>query len=63
MAAVTSDELRAALRGVLYPGFRRDIVTLGMVTDVRIEGDIIHVHLRPGTDDDFAWDETSGAGG
>jgi ATP-binding protein involved in chromosome partitioning len=50
MAALTPDALHAALRDVLYPGFRRDIVTLGMVTDVRVEGGSVTVHLRPGTD-------------
>ena len=50
MAALTPARVRDALRTVLFPNFKRDIVTLGMVTDVRIEGDIIHVHLRPGTD-------------
>ena len=34
MAALTPERVRDALRGVLFPNFRRDIVTLGMVTDV-----------------------------
>ena len=50
MPAPTVDALRTALRGVLFPGFRRDIVTLGMVADVRIDGGTVHVHLKPGTD-------------
>ncbi len=50
MPTSTPDALRTALRAVLFPGFRRDIVTLGMVTDVRVDGGTAHVHLRPGTD-------------
>jgi ATP-binding protein involved in chromosome partitioning len=50
MASLTPEGLRTALHEVLYPGFRRDIVTLGMVTDVRIDGGAVSVHLRPGTD-------------
>ncbi|MFN8543209.1 MAG: Mrp/NBP35 family ATP-binding protein [Candidatus Binatia bacterium] len=50
MAALTPDGVRLALKGVLFPGFRRDIVALGMVTDVRVEGGIVHVSVRSGTD-------------
>ncbi len=51
MADLTPDGVRAALRAVIFPNFRRDIVTLGMVSDVRIEGGTVTVELRPGTDD------------
>lgn len=50
MAAVTREEVEQRLQTVLYPGFRRDIVRLGMVTDVQVADDAVHVHLRPGTD-------------
>jgi ATP-binding protein involved in chromosome partitioning len=50
MAVATRERLEDALRAILYPGYRRDIVTLGMVTDLRVEGDTVHVDLRPGTD-------------
>jgi ATP-binding protein involved in chromosome partitioning len=50
MASVTPDGVVAALRGVLFPNFRRDVVTLGMVTDVRVDGGTVEVDLRPGTD-------------
>ncbi len=50
MPELTPDAVRDALRAVIFPNFRRDVVTLGMVTDVRLEGDGVHVHLRPGTD-------------
>ena len=43
-------EVREALRTVLFPNFKRDIVTLGMVgDDIQIEGGAVRVHLRPGT--------------
>ena len=49
--ALTAERVRAALRSVLFPNFKRDIVTLGMVgDDVAIEGGRVRVHLRPGTD-------------
>jgi len=51
MADLTPDGVRTALRAVIFPNFRRDLVTLGMVSDVRIEGGIVTIDLRPGTDD------------
>jgi ATP-binding protein involved in chromosome partitioning len=48
--AITDDSVRTALRGVLFPKFRRDVVTLGMVTSVAIDGGHVRVRLRPGTD-------------
>src|SRR5438552_3917754 len=48
--ALTPERLRDALRAVRFPGFNRDIVRLGMVTDLAIEGGTVRVHLRPGTD-------------
>ena len=51
MADLTPDGVRAALRGVIFPNFRRDVVTLGMVGEVHIEGGIVTIDLRPGTDD------------
>lgn len=50
MSAPSSDRVREILRAVLFPNFRRDIVTLGMVSGVRIDDGIVHVDLRPGTD-------------
>jgi ATP-binding protein involved in chromosome partitioning len=44
------EQVRDALRAVLFPNFRRDIVTLGMVQEVRVEGGDVYVRLRPGTD-------------
>jgi len=50
MAMARRERLHDALKAVLFPGYRRDIVTLGMVTDVRVEGGSVEVDLRPGTD-------------
>ncbi len=51
MAGLTPEQVREALRTVLFPGFRRDIVTLGMVGEqVAIESGTVRLHVRPGTD-------------
>jgi len=51
MAGPTPEQVREALRTVLFPGFRRDIVTLGMVGEqVAIESGTVRLHVRPGTD-------------
>jgi ATP-binding protein involved in chromosome partitioning len=51
MAELTPDRVREALRTVLFPNFRRDIVTLGMVGDgIAIDGGTVRISLRPGTD-------------
>ena len=48
---LTPERVRDALRTVLFPNFRRDIVTLGMVADdIAIEQGTVRLHLRPGTD-------------
>src|ERR1051325_8867647 len=51
MGELTPETVREALRGVLFPNFKRDIVTLGMVgDDIGVEQGIVRLHLRPGTD-------------
>jgi len=50
MAGPSADRVRELLRAVLFPKFRRDIVTLGMVTEVRVDDGRVHVQLRPGSD-------------
>jgi ATP-binding protein involved in chromosome partitioning len=50
MSAVDADRVRDALRTVLFPNFRRDIVTLGMVQDLQVHDGRVTVRLRPGTD-------------
>src|SRR5262245_45219254 len=49
MADLTPERVSEALRAVLFPNFRRDVVTLGMVSAVRVDGDAVIVELRPGT--------------
>jgi ATP-binding protein involved in chromosome partitioning len=46
----TPERVSEALRAVLFPNFRRDVVTLGMVSAVRVDGDVVLVELRAGTD-------------
>jgi ATP-binding protein involved in chromosome partitioning len=50
MAGASRERLHDALKAVLFPGYRRDIVTLGMVVDLRVAGGVVEVDLRPGTD-------------
>jgi ATP-binding protein involved in chromosome partitioning len=51
MAEPTPEQVRDALRTVLFPNFRRDIVTLGMVgDDVAVERGTVRLHVRPGTE-------------
>jgi ATP-binding protein involved in chromosome partitioning len=45
MAIVEADVL-AALRTIPFPGFARDIVSLGVIARIRVEGDRIDVDLR-----------------
>jgi ATP-binding protein involved in chromosome partitioning len=42
---LTEEEARAALRRVLYPGLRRDIVALGLVRSVTVRDGRVHVSL------------------
>ena len=51
MPDLTPERVRDVLRSVLFPNFRRDIVTLGMVGDnIVVEQGVVRLHLRPGTD-------------
>lgn len=45
------EAVRTALREVVFPKFRRDVVTLGMVSEIGISGGTVTVELRPGSDD------------
>jgi len=47
----TRDTVLDALRGVTYPGFSRDIVSLGLVRDVAVDGDVVAVVLDLGAGD------------
>lgn len=50
MAEPTRDAIELVLRQVMYPGFRRDIVTLGMVVGIAVDGGRVRVELKPGSD-------------
>ena len=43
---LSSDRVVELLRGVRFPGFPRDIVTLGLLESVQLEGDRIGIALR-----------------
>ena len=45
----TIEEIRGRLAEVRYPGYQRDIVSLGIVRDVEIDGGRVRVLLAPGT--------------
>ena len=38
---VTQDDVKEALKAVKYPGYSRDIVSFGLVKDIRIDGDAV----------------------
>ncbi len=43
MASITQQQVEEALKTVKYPGFSRDIVSFGLVREVRIDGAKVHV--------------------
>ncbi len=45
----TVDDIRARLAAVKYPGYQRDVVTLGIVRNVEVAGERVSVTLAPGT--------------
>ena len=49
--AITEEQVKDALRGVKYPGFSRDIVSFGLVKEVRIAGDSVTVQLAIATNE------------
>jgi ATP-binding protein involved in chromosome partitioning len=51
MAVISQEDVLAALRDVKYPGFSRDIVSFGLVKDVRVAGPDIGVTLTLTTND------------
>jgi ATP-binding protein involved in chromosome partitioning len=48
-SVVTVDDIRARLGGVKYPGYQRDVVSLGAVRDVVVEGGRVRVVLAAGS--------------
>jgi ATP-binding protein involved in chromosome partitioning len=49
VAPFSEDQLRSALDKVLYPGFRRSILSFGLVKEVSIEGGNVNVQLQLST--------------
>ena len=50
-AMFTEAQIRERLGSVKYPGFSRDIVSFGLVKDVRIDGDDVTVQISLATND------------
>ena len=48
---ITEEQVKDALKAVKYPGFSRDIVSFGLVKDVRIDGDAVVVQLALATNE------------
>jgi len=48
---MTPDLIKQALRTVKYPGFSRDIISFGLVKDVRCEPGVTHVNIEIQTKD------------
>ena len=46
------DFIREALRQVRYPGFSRDIISFGLVKDVKCEPGLVTVHIEIATRDE-----------
>jgi ATP-binding protein involved in chromosome partitioning len=51
MSAITEPQIREVLSKVRYPGFSRDIVSFGLLKDVRIQGNDVVVQLTLTTND------------
>ncbi len=51
MSAITDAQIRERLSSVKYPGFSRDIVSFGIIKDVRIDGTDIAVQMALATND------------
>ena len=49
--AVTEEQVKEALRAVKYPGFSRDIVSFGLVKEIRVAGDQVTVQLTLATNE------------
>src|SRR5215218_7028527 len=51
MPVITEPLVREALSKVRYPGFSRDIVSFGLLKDIRIQGSDVFVQLTLTTSD------------
>ena len=45
MSAPSESEVRACLSQIRYPGFSRDIVSFGLVKEIRVEGGAVSVQM------------------
>jgi ATP-binding protein involved in chromosome partitioning len=48
---LSADSIRDELRAVKYPGFSRDIVSFGLIQDIHLHADAIHVVLEHSIED------------
>jgi ATP-binding protein involved in chromosome partitioning len=48
---ISEEQVKEALKGVKYPGFSRDIVSFGLVKEIRIDGDAVTVQLALATNE------------
>jgi len=46
MAGISAEQVRERLRAVKDPDLHRDIVSLNMVKDIRIDGPTVHLHIE-----------------
>ena len=46
MKNITINKIKSILQNINYPGFRRDIVSFGMVKNISIEGGAINISLQ-----------------
>jgi ATP-binding protein involved in chromosome partitioning len=51
MPTITEDQIRERLSGVKYPGFSRDIVSFGLVKEIKIDGANVTVQMSLATND------------
>lgn len=57
---MTKEEVMEQLKRVKYPGFSRDIVSFGIVKDVRVEGDAVQVNLQMSSASEESQNEIGG---
>jgi ATP-binding protein involved in chromosome partitioning len=54
---ISQDEIYESLRKIVYPGFDKDIISLGIVKDVSVADQVVHVVLDLRTQDKTAIDQ------
>ena len=42
---MTQDQVLDSLKKIKFPGLTRDIVSFGLIKEIRIDGDNVHVHV------------------